>query len=141
MAHPERSGLRSVNDPEQVRQQIDEYLHSHPDQRVESPRGAERGEPQAELDLVIRGRQIWTTAGVVAREVGIRDCRIVAIEPLGSELAAASTVELADDETLTQGLADTHVHVNEPGVRRGRILRPRPGLRLPGESQRSSTCR
>jgi len=39
----------------------------------------------------------------------------VAIEPLGSELAAASTVELADDETLIPGLVDTHEHVNEPG--------------------------
>ena len=115
MAEHERSGLHGVNDPEQIRQQIEDYLRNHPDQREESPRGVERGEQQADLDLVIRGRQILTTAGVVAREVGIRDGRIVAIEPLGSGLTAASTVELADDEALIPGLVDTHVHVNEPG--------------------------
>ena len=115
MAEHERSGLRGVNDPEQIRKQIKEYLRSHPDQGEESSSGVERGEQQADLDLVIRGRQILTTAGVVAREVGIRDGRIVAIEPLGSGLTAASTVELADDETLIPGLVDTHVHVNEPG--------------------------
>jgi allantoinase len=115
MAEHERSGLHAVNDPEQIRQQIEEYLRSHPDQGEESPGAVERGEQQADLDLVIQGRQILTTAGVVAREVGIREGRIVAIEPLGSGLTGASTVELADDETLIPGLVDSHVHVNEPG--------------------------
>ena len=35
-------------------------------------------------DLVIRGQRILTTAGLAAREVGIRDGVIVAIEPLGT---------------------------------------------------------
>ena len=35
MAEHERSGLHGVNDPEQIRQQIEEYLRSHPDQREE----------------------------------------------------------------------------------------------------------
>ncbi|MDN5918974.1 MAG: allantoinase AllB [Pseudonocardia sp.] len=56
-----------------------------------------------------------TTAGEVAREVGVRDGRVVAIEPLGNGLDGAGVLELADDEVLLPGLVDTHVHVNEPG--------------------------
>ncbi|BCT77534.1 allantoinase [Sinomonas cyclohexanicum] len=68
-----------------------------------------------EYDLVIRGQRVLTTAGIVAREVGIVDGRIVALEPLGNALVGKETIELADDETLIPGLVDSHVHVNEPG--------------------------
>ncbi|MCX2755539.1 allantoinase AllB [Gordonia sp. 4N] len=67
------------------------------------------------FDLVVRGEQTLTTAGIVAREIGIRDGRIVAIEPLGSGLTGAEVIELADDQVMIPGLVDTHVHVNEPG--------------------------
>ncbi|GAA4389266.1 allantoinase AllB [Tsukamurella soli] len=66
-------------------------------------------------DLVVRGRRILVSAGIAAREVGIRDGRVVAIEPLGNGLSAAEVIELADDEVMIPGLVDTHVHVNEPG--------------------------
>ncbi|GAA4480128.1 allantoinase AllB [Microbacterium panaciterrae] len=66
-------------------------------------------------DLVIRGERVLTSAGVRPREVGVRGGRIVAMQPLGNNLAGAEIVELADDETLIPGLVDTHVHVNEPG--------------------------
>ena len=66
-------------------------------------------------DLVIRGQRIMTTAGEVAREIGIRDGRITAIEPLGHNLSGTEVIELAGDEVLLPGLVDTHVHVNEPG--------------------------
>ena len=56
-----------------------------------------------------------TTAGEVPREVGVRDGRIVAIEPLGNALVGTEVIELAEDEVLLPGLVDTHVHVNEPG--------------------------
>ena len=56
-----------------------------------------------------------TTAGEVPREVGVRDGRIVAIEPLGNGLFGTEVIELAEDEVLLPGLVDTHVHVNEPG--------------------------
>ncbi|MCW2135237.1 allantoinase AllB [Arthrobacter sp. VKM Ac-2550] len=69
----------------------------------------------SEYDLVIRGERILTTAGVAAREVGVRDGSIVAIEPLGNGLQGREVLELAADETLIPGLVDTHVHVNEPG--------------------------
>jgi allantoinase len=67
------------------------------------------------FDLVVRGRRILTGAGIVAGEVGVRGGVIVAIEPLGSNLAGTEVLELAQDETLIPGLVDTHVHVNEPG--------------------------
>lgn len=68
-----------------------------------------------QFDLVFRGRNIMTSAGTSAREVGIRDGIIVAIEPLGNNLLGEVMVELDDDETLIPGLVDTHVHINEPG--------------------------
>ncbi|WP_435083182.1 allantoinase AllB [Gordonia hongkongensis] len=67
------------------------------------------------FDLVVRGEHTLTTAGIVAREIGIRDGRVVAIEPLGSGLAGTEVIELADDQVMIPGLVDTHVHVNEPG--------------------------
>jgi allantoinase len=70
---------------------------------------------RTDYDLVIRGERIMTTAGVVPREVGIRDGRIVAVEPLGNGLLGTEVIELAPDEVLLPGLVDTHVHVNEPG--------------------------
>ncbi len=66
-------------------------------------------------DVVFRGRKVLTTAGIAAREVGIRDGVIVTIEPLGKGLSGREVIELADDEILLPGLVDTHVHVNEPG--------------------------
>ncbi len=71
--------------------------------------------PAATYDLVIRARRILTGAGISPREVGVRGGKIAAIEPLGSGLAGAETIELSDDEILIPGLVDTHVHVNEPG--------------------------
>ncbi|MFI7494914.1 allantoinase AllB, partial [Kocuria sp. M4R2S49] len=53
--------------------------------------------------------------GFLPREIGVRDGRIVAVEPLGAGLTGREVVELADDETLLPGLVDTHVHINEPG--------------------------
>ena len=71
--------------------------------------------PEEPYDLVVRGRRVLTTAGITAREVGIRGGKIVTIEPLGNGLAGAEVIELAEDETMIPGLVDTHVHVNEPG--------------------------
>ncbi|GAA1004545.1 allantoinase AllB [Nocardiopsis tropica] len=68
-----------------------------------------------EFDLVVRGRRIITTAGVVAREIGIREGRVVAMEPLGNGLVGRETIELTYDQVMIPGLVDTHVHVNEPG--------------------------
>jgi len=67
------------------------------------------------LDLVIRARRLVSTAGVLPAAVGVKDGRIVAIEPYDSALDGARLVELADDEVLLPGLVDSHVHVNDPG--------------------------
>ena len=67
------------------------------------------------LELLFRAPRVITTAGEVARCVGVRDGRIVVIEPIDAELDADEVVELGDDEVLIPGLVDTHVHVNEPG--------------------------
>jgi allantoinase len=77
-------------------------------------RSADEGDG-TRYQLVVRGRRVLTPAGESAREVGVRDGRIVAIEPLGRDLAGDTVLELADDEVLLPGLVDTHVHVNEPG--------------------------
>jgi allantoinase len=67
------------------------------------------------LDLVIRGRRVIGTTGERAQAVGVKDGVIVAVEPLHSDLSAARTVDLADDEALLPGVVDSHVHVNDPG--------------------------
>jgi len=73
------------------------------------------GQTTTQYDLVLRGERILTTAGIVAREVGVKDGQIVAIEPLGNNLEGERVIELGADEVLLPGLVDTHVHVNEPG--------------------------
>lgn len=70
---------------------------------------------KAQFDLVLRGERILTTAGITAREIGVRDGKIVAIEPLGNNLEGKRVIEVGADEVLLPGLVDTHVHVNEPG--------------------------
>jgi dihydroorotase-like cyclic amidohydrolase len=67
------------------------------------------------LDLIFRAPRVITAAGEVARSIGVRDGRIVAIEQLDSALEADRIVELGTDEVLIPGLVDTHVHVNDPG--------------------------
>jgi allantoinase len=68
-----------------------------------------------ELDLVFRARRVITTAGEVARCVGVRNGSIVAIEPYDAALDADRVIELGEDEVLLPGLVDSHVHVNDPG--------------------------
>ncbi|MCE0540175.1 allantoinase AllB [Kineosporia rhizophila] len=67
------------------------------------------------LDTLFRAPRVITAVGESARSVGIRDGRIVAIEPLEAQLEARQTVELGEDVVLMPGLVDTHVHINEPG--------------------------
>lgn len=91
-------------------------MTSNPSDAVD-PVNADQGKmsPANEYELVVRGRNILTTAGLAAGEIGVRDGVIVAMEPLGIGLIGERVIELKDDETLIPGLVDTHVHVNEPG--------------------------
>ncbi|WP_211261549.1 allantoinase AllB [Pseudonocardia acaciae] len=68
------------------------------------------------MELVVRAARVVADDAIVARQVGVADGRIVAVEPLdGPPLDAAETLTLAEDEVLLPGLVDAHVHVNEPG--------------------------
>ncbi len=82
---------------------------------TETTQAATGTETTTEFDLVLRGERILTTAGITAREVGVKDGKIVAIEPLGNNLRGERVIEVGADEVLLPGLVDTHVHVNEPG--------------------------
>ncbi|WP_350351012.1 allantoinase AllB [Microbacterium sp. A8/3-1] len=84
-------------------------------QETEQHAGASSDPTGEHYDLVIRGQRVLTSAGISPREVGVRGGVIVAMQPLGNNLAGDEIIELADDETLIPGLVDTHVHVNEPG--------------------------
>jgi allantoinase len=58
---------------------------------------------------------VVTARGEAAASVGVRDGRIVAVEPLDSPLTADRVIELGTDVVLMPGLVDTHVHINDPG--------------------------
>ncbi|TRW43281.1 allantoinase AllB [Georgenia yuyongxinii] len=73
------------------------------------------GGPDLALDLVVRGRRVMTPSGTGPAEVAVRRGTIVAVEPLGADLAGARVLDIGDDEILLPGLVDSHVHVNEPG--------------------------
>ncbi|MFQ4150595.1 allantoinase, partial [Arthrobacter sp. LAPM80] len=47
------------------------------------------------FDLVIRGKRVLTTAGIAAREVGVRNGVVIALEPLGNKLRGREVIELA----------------------------------------------
>lgn len=67
------------------------------------------------LDVVFRASRAITVVGETARAIGVKDGRIVAIEPLDAALESTREVVLGDDVVLMPGLVDTHVHINEPG--------------------------
>src|SRR5580704_19772148 len=63
-------------------------------------------------DLVIRGGQVATLAGVVSADIAIEDERIAEI---GQDLGAAKEEMDARGLTVFPGVIDVHVHFNEPG--------------------------
>jgi allantoinase len=112
MTDSTRRPLAAVNEPELIRRQIAELRAEHPETVVEPTVEPSHGH---EFDLVVRARRMMSTAGIADREIGIRDGRIVAIEPYGNDLDGLEVITLGEDEVLLPGLVDTHVHVNEPG--------------------------
>ncbi len=105
-----------VNSAERVRELIRTYKAEHKLKESDEPTEARiTGHHDDRFDLVVRGKQVSCGEHFSPREVGVKNGKIVAIEPLGANLQGARVVELADDETLIPGLVDTHVHVNEPG--------------------------
>ena len=70
------------------------------------------------FDLVIYGQNVLTDNGLSPAQVGVRDGRIAAIEPLENgtpSFTGTDVRELTENEVLLPGLVDTHVHINEPG--------------------------
>ncbi len=105
------------------------YAHGMEEQPMTADAGERSNQP--DFDLVVRGERTLTTAGIVAREIGIRDGRVVAIEPLGSGLAGAEIIELTDEQVMIPGLVDTHVHVNDRAEPSGKGSIPPPVQRRP----------
>lgn len=105
-----------ANSAERVRELIRAYKSENKLKDSDEPTEARiTGQQAGKYDLVVRGKQVSCGDHFSPREVGVKDGKIVAIEPLGANLEGTQVVELADDETLIPGLVDTHVHVNEPG--------------------------
>ena len=67
------------------------------------------------LDVIFRAARVITVVGEVSRTIGVKDGRIVAIEPIDAVLETTEEKILGDDVVLMPGLVDTHVHINEPG--------------------------
>lgn len=105
-----------VNSAERVRELIRAYKSENKLKDSDEPTEARiTGQHAGTFDLVVRGKQVSCGDHFSPREIGVKNGKIVAIEPLGANLEGTKVVELADDETLIPGLVDTHVHVNEPG--------------------------
>jgi allantoinase len=66
-------------------------------------------------ELVVRARRAVLPDGERAAAVAVAGGRITAVTARDDAPAAATVVDLADDEVLIPGLVDAHVHVNEPG--------------------------
>ena len=71
----------------------------------------------SDYDLLVRAARAVLPDRERGVDVAVKDGRIVAVEPMGSELGASSAavVELGTDEVLLPGIVDSHVHVNDPG--------------------------
>ncbi len=66
------------------------------------------------FDLIVRGGQAWTTAGLVPADIGVRSGRFAALGDLGT--ASAGTVIDAAGLTVLPGVIDSQVHFREPGL-------------------------
>lgn len=118
MSIPYLDDPNHVNNPDRVGRQIEEFLTAHPEAAEAEANAARETEPPTDgnsFDLVIRGSRVLVAPGITPREIGIRNGKIRAIEPLGAGLEGTTVITLADDETLMPGLVDAHVHINEPG--------------------------
>ena len=65
------------------------------------------------LDLIIRGGQVVTPAGVLPLDIGIEGGVVRTLQP--QLLEAARTEHSASGLHILPGLVDLHVHFNEPG--------------------------
>jgi allantoinase len=67
----------------------------------------------ARVDLIIRGRRVYSAHGPAPAAIHIASGRIASIQPFDAPVAAP--VFDAGDLPVLPGLVDTHVHINDPG--------------------------
>ncbi len=65
-------------------------------------------------DLIVRGGQAWTTAGLVPVDIGVRGGKFAALGDLPA--SAAGAVVDATGLTVLPGVIDSQVHFREPGL-------------------------
>ena len=115
---PNTPRLEEVNRPESFRAELERLRAEAAGTPAGDPGPTREATGRTDgtgLDLVVRGERVLVEGAFGPWEVGVRGEQVVAIEPLGTGLAAGRVIELAADEVLVPGLVDTHVHVNEPG--------------------------
>jgi len=67
------------------------------------------------FDLILRGGQKVSPAGIETRSLGIKDGRIAAVLEPGEEAPAREVLDL-EGQIVLPGLVDAHVHFREPGL-------------------------
>jgi len=65
-------------------------------------------------ELIVRGESVVTPSGVVAASIHIREGRIEAVRAYDDVPAEAPVIDYGA-LTISPGVVDSHVHVNEPG--------------------------
>jgi dihydroorotase len=66
------------------------------------------------MDLVVKGGEVWTTAGFIEADIAVKQGKIVALA-MPSTLQEAASVIDAKGKVIIPGLIDTHTHHREPG--------------------------
>ncbi|MGA5516429.1 allantoinase AllB [Streptomyces pseudogriseolus] len=68
-----------------------------------------------DVELVLRSTRVITPEGTRPASVAVAGGIVTAVLPLDAPVAAGARLEDLGDDVLLPGLADTHVHVNDPG--------------------------
>ncbi len=68
-----------------------------------------------DVELVLRSTRVITPGGTRPASVAVVYGIVTAVLPLDAPVAAGARLEDLGDDVLLPGLADTHVHVNDPG--------------------------
>jgi len=65
--------------------------------------------------MIVRADRVVLPEGEWAAAVGIRDGRIAVVDQVNVQLDSCAEVRLEPEHVLLPGLADTHVHLQDPG--------------------------
>jgi len=67
------------------------------------------------VDLVVKGGEVWTPAGFIEADIAVSQGKIVALGKPGLFSGSSNTVIDAKGKAVIPGLIDTHTHHREPG--------------------------